>query len=100
MALDGVGSHRTVDTVNGTDGGLTADRKPGTHAGRRTVPGYGARLRELRDRASVTQVWLAARIGVAEVTVRRWELGIQVPPSGYLRSLAAALGCTVDAVVP
>jgi transcriptional regulator with XRE-family HTH domain len=48
-------------------------------------------LRERREQAMLTQEELAHRVGVSDVTVRRWERG-QRPYPVYLRKLCRVLG--------
>ena len=53
-------------------------------------------IAHLRKRARLTQLSLAAKMGVARATVNRWETGHASPRSGLLASLATALGCSTD----
>jgi transcriptional regulator with XRE-family HTH domain len=50
------------------------------------------RLRELRDRASLSQEELAERAGVSRATIADLELGNRKPQPKTRRKLAAALG--------
>jgi transcriptional regulator with XRE-family HTH domain len=50
------------------------------------------RLRELRERALLTQADLAAKSGVSEVTINRVERGRHEPRISTARKLAEALG--------
>ena len=56
----------------------------------------GPRLRSLRTKAGMSQAALAARIGVAPLTLRRWELGAHPVRDIYLGPLAEALGVNVS----
>lgn len=54
------------------------------------------RIRERRIALGLTQVALAERIGVSEITVSRWESGAFGVASGRLADLAAALESTEE----
>ena len=51
-----------------------------------------SRLRELRDRASLSQMELAERAGVSRATIADLELAKRKPQPKTRRKLAAALG--------
>ena len=53
------------------------------------------RIRELRESSGMTQMALAARVGVSKQAVSQWEAGTSWPSSQLLPSLAAALGCQI-----
>lgn len=57
---------------------------------------FGFRLRELRERAGLTQAQLADAVGVKVLAVTRWERGEREPGWSNIVALAAALGvdCT------
>jgi transcriptional regulator with XRE-family HTH domain len=57
------------------------------------------RLRELRERAFLTQRELAAKSGIAQATVNRIELGRQEARIGTARKLARGLGVEPQALV-
>ncbi len=57
--------------------------------------GIGTRIRQLRKRANLTQPELAEKIGVHEMTVRRWESGQRSPRIEEIQKLAAVLGVPV-----
>jgi transcriptional regulator with XRE-family HTH domain len=59
-------------------------------------PPFAARLRELRERAGLTQAQLADRAGLHLSAVTRFEQGLREPALGTAANLAAALGVTVD----
>ena len=40
---------------------------------------FGDRLRELRKEAGIKQKELAAVLGIGDVTINRWEKGVQIP---------------------
>jgi transcriptional regulator with XRE-family HTH domain len=56
---------------------------------------FGARLRELRERAGLTQRDLADRSGVPQANIARWEQGIRTPLVVAIPPLAEALGIGV-----
>lgn len=51
----------------------------------------GERIRDARHRSDLTLTALAARLGVWEKTVRRWETGENYPDGRYLRRLSEEL---------
>lgn len=53
-------------------------------------------IKELRERAGLTQIEFAEAIGVTQSTVSQWEGGKICPNTAKLRKLAAVLGCSVD----
>src|SRR5215831_10628464 len=57
---------------------------------------FGARLRELREQAGLTQQQLAEQCGVKWEAVSRWERGTREPSWSHVVALAKALGveCT------
>lgn len=56
----------------------------------------GKRLRQLRDRAGLTQVELAMKAGINAMACSRIERGAVQPTVATLQSLAKALDVTVD----
>lgn len=54
------------------------------------------RIQELRERAGLTQVQLAARVGVSQGTVSCWESENVLPRTRDLPLLANVLGCSID----
>lgn len=56
----------------------------------------GERLRRARVEADLTQEELAERIGVAPLTVGRYERGSQAPRPGHLKAIADATGRSVS----
>ena len=54
------------------------------------------RIRELRERAGLSQAELARRMGVKRPSVIQWELGQSYPTADKLPRLAEVLACTVD----
>lgn len=55
------------------------------------IEGLGPLLRAARLEAGLTQAQLAARVGVQQSHVARWELGIVSPAPERIKSLLAAL---------
>jgi transcriptional regulator with XRE-family HTH domain len=53
---------------------------------------FGDRLKDLRERAGVTQRELAARAGLGQKTISNWEQGISEPVWSNVLALAKALG--------
>lgn len=53
------------------------------------------KLKEIRLREGLTQVQLAARLGVPQTTLSQWENGSN-PTCEMIRRLAAELHCTTD----
>jgi transcriptional regulator with XRE-family HTH domain len=53
-------------------------------------------LRELRQRAGLSQAALAERSGLRQTSLSTMEAGTHLPRSKSLAALAAALGVTID----
>lgn len=49
-------------------------------------------LRKYREKANLTQSRLAERLGVVEMTIRRWESGLREPRASDIKKLAEVLG--------
>ena len=54
------------------------------------------RLREMRERAGMTQAQLGALVGMPQTGISRYEAGGQMPSLDRAADLAIALGCTLD----
>lgn len=55
------------------------------------------RIRELRQKANMTQAQLAKEIGLKSPSaVTMWESGDRNPPSRFLPRLAEIFGCTIS----
>ena len=52
---------------------------------------FGQRLRAFRKKAGLTQEDLSEKVGVHEITVRRWELGQRQPRIEEVKKIAEAL---------
>ena len=61
------------------------------------VARFPGRLRELRERASLSQTELAKRSGVPQSTVAAYEVGRNAPTWERVVRLAGALGVSPDA---
>lgn len=62
-----------------------AKREPdlSTYSGR-----FAARLRELREKAKLSQAEAAERLGVTQIAVSRWETGSVLPRFDFLPTIA------------
>lgn len=60
-----------------------------------TPEATGVLLTQAREEASLTQVELAARLGVAQVTISSWEHGRRQPSLQTLGRIADVLGITL-----
>ena len=54
------------------------------------------RIHDLRERSGLTQTDLAMRLGVTRSCVNAWEMGISVPSTQYLVSLAEFFNVSTD----
>lgn len=54
------------------------------------------KIRQLRERAGLTQTALAKTIGTTQACIAGWEANTSVPGTDKLRKLAEVLNCTVD----
>mgnify|MGYP006921334091 CR=1 FL=1 len=62
---------------------------------------FGARLRELREAAGLSQAEVAARLGKPQSSWSSWELGTTAPSIEKLDDVAMVLGCSVaDLFIP
>lgn len=55
-------------------------------------------LRQLRQKASLTQKQLAEKLKVSQSIVAMWETGAAMPSASKLPELADLLHCTIDAL--
>lgn len=53
-------------------------------------------IRELRERAGMTQLQLAAALGVTPGAVYNWERGRNEPKASQLRAMARLFGVSMD----
>ena len=54
------------------------------------------RIKELCEKAGLTQMQVAVSMGVDQAAVHRWEIGKSMPRAAKLPELAALLHCTID----
>ena len=66
---------------------------------KRTVPGFGERLAQLRKGRGMTQVELARAIGVTQAIISKYENAAADPAASVVASLAEALGVSTDALL-
>jgi transcriptional regulator with XRE-family HTH domain len=59
---------------------------------------FGARLRQLREAAGLTQAQLAEAVGLFQPNVARYEAGERMPSYALACLMADALGVPVDAL--
>jgi transcriptional regulator with XRE-family HTH domain len=64
------------------------------------VPGFGARLKALREAAELSQPALAELAGTHYTTIAKLEAGDRSPTLGLAVALAEALGVSVVDLVP
>lgn len=53
-------------------------------------------LKEMRNKASLTQQEVADKLKIDRSSVAKWESGEVMPRSDKLKQLSEILGCTVD----
>lgn len=56
----------------------------------------GNRLRDLREKKSITQAQIAEQLGITQGAVSQWESGVTNPSISTVSKLSVILGCTVD----
>lgn len=56
----------------------------------------GANIRERREKAGLTQEYVAEQADVSQVLLCRIEKGVLPPSLRVIASIAKTLGCTVD----
>ena len=54
------------------------------------------KIKELRERAGMTQTALAVAIGTTQACVAGWEAETSVPRTEKLPKLAEVFGCSID----
>ncbi len=57
------------------------------------------RIRQLREDAGMKQYELAARMGIKQASVHRWEYGKSYPTPDKLMALADLFGVSVDYIL-
>lgn len=58
------------------------------------------RIRELRKAQKLSQLELAAKLGVDRSTIAKWETGAHSPRTDKLRMLARILDCSLEELLP
>lgn len=53
-------------------------------------------LKELRERAGLSQAVLAKRVGVTRSAVNAWEMGLSIPTTQYVAQLAQLFHVSAD----
>ena len=61
-----------------------------------SLPGLGVRLRRARNAAELTQVAVAAELGVSWMTIHRWERSGRPVPRSYLEKLCELYGKSLE----
>ena len=56
------------------------------------------KIKERRQKAGISQAKLAEKLHVLQSTVAMWETGRNMPSADKLPAMAAALGCSIDAL--
>ncbi len=56
----------------------------------------GAKIKQLRGKAGLTQEQLAASLGISAQSVSKWETGVTMPDVALLPLLAGELGVSID----
>lgn len=64
-----------------------------------TAAGFGARLASLRKAAGISQMALAAEIGVSQRMMAYYEGPSAHPPANLLPAIARVLGVSIDALL-
>lgn len=59
----------------------------------------GGRIRQLRERAKLTQEELGSLVGVAMQQVSRWESGAAIPRADTLGEIARVLASSADYIL-
>lgn len=54
------------------------------------------RLVEMRNELNLSQVDLAAKVGVTSICISRWETGVRIPNAISIIALCKALNCSAD----
>ena len=54
------------------------------------------KIKELRERAGVSQAALARRVGITRPAVNAWEMGLSIPTTQYVAELAQFFRVSAD----
>ena len=57
------------------------------------------KIKQLRERAKLTQTEFAEKLGVTQACVAMWETGKAIPKSSLLLNISKTLNCTVDDIL-
>jgi transcriptional regulator with XRE-family HTH domain len=60
---------------------------------------FGGRLKEIREKAGITQQQVGARAGIHKLTAAKLEQGLREPSWGTVQALASVLEVTCSAIV-
>ena len=74
----------------------TKKRSEKTFSSRYKLP---ERLEQLREKFGISRKKLGEKLGLAQMTVYRWESGEQAPNVLYLIMLCEFFGCTADYLI-
>ena len=58
----------------------------------------GSKIKQLRQKASMTQEQLGASLGISAQSVSKWETGVTMPDIALLPLLSGVLGVTIDEI--
>lgn len=58
----------------------------------------GSKIKQLRQKASMTQEQLGASLGISAQSVSKWENGVTMPDIALLPLLSSVLGVTIDEI--
>ena len=58
----------------------------------------GSKIKQLRQKASMTQEQLGASLGISAQSVSKWENGVTMPDIALLPLLSGVLGVTIDEI--
>lgn len=59
----------------------------------------GPRIREIRESLGLTQIELAARSGIGQTVLSKYERGLREPPLSQLERIARGLGLPLEQFV-
>lgn len=54
------------------------------------------KIKEMRDRAGITQAALAEELGTTQACIASWETSASVPRTDKLPKIAKILGCSIN----
>ncbi len=59
----------------------------------------GDRIKEIREKNSMTQAFLAKKFGISRSAVNAWEMGVSVPSAQYLIELSKLFKTSTDYIL-